>query len=109
MARALACGVQSAGIAKSARNLSSAPNGTAPAGPQPVAKRAGQRACCDSLAPLKLTRSAWRISPDEASAAFASNGVIGNPEALAEPQPFGRSASDFKSQAAVAIAYHWFD
>ena len=62
--------------------------------------------------PAPGATSCWgacRISPEEASEAFASKGVIGKPAASAEAQLNGRIASDFMSHAAVAIEYHWPD
>jgi hypothetical protein len=93
-------------MAKSARNRSRAPNGMR-AGALPAACRAGQVKLLATTASRSVTRNAWRISPLDASAALARNGVIGRPAASPEVQPDGRSASDFRSQAAVDSAYHW--
>src|SRR4051812_23955903 len=98
--------VQVDGITKSARSRSKAPNGMLPA-LLPAPWRAGQTEVLARAESRKVTRSACRISPLEASAALARNGVIGRPAASAEVQPAGRSASDFRSHAAVESAYHW--
>jgi hypothetical protein len=73
----------------------------------PAAKRAGQLTAKASLGSLKVTRSACLISPEFASAALASSGVIGRPAASADDQSCGRMALERRSHAAVEEAYHW--
>src|SRR3954466_13690099 len=105
-ATAFACGSQLSGTTKSARRRKREPNGIAPGLAPPAPKRPGH-VCAVSIAlSRKVTRSAWRISPVDASAALASNGVIGSPAASEEPHWSGRNALDFRSHSAVDTAYH---
>src|SRR4051812_20787549 len=102
---ALDCVVQLSGMTKSAFSRMTAPQGTLPAA-LPAEWRAGHSMARDSALSRRVTRKAWRMSPDEASAARSRKGVMGRPAASAEVQFAGRRASDLRSQAAEDSVYH---
>jgi len=99
--RARACVDQFAGITKSARSRSSAPNGTPPGVSPPARWRAGHTWARAITVSRKVTRSACFTSPAFASSTRASSGRIGNPAASPEVQVSGRIARDRRSQAAL--------